>query len=153
MVYEEVRGVVKSLLTQKGKSESALFGVTGIYSDKSKKQEELQKKLEKKQQELDALRNKGPKHTNVENSTPRGGRGGGRGGRGGSRGGRGGGHEVGLSRGGVSLEMKRGWTCSKYNSSGCSEPCPDGKKHLCSFTQGSYICWEAHPEVNCTRKA
>lgn len=145
--------MVKALLTQKGKSESALFGVSGIYSDKSKKQLELEKKLEKKQQELDALRSKGPRNNQVDHSAPRG-RGGGRGGRGGGRGGQGGGHSVGLSRGGVSLETKKEWTCPKYNSSsGCTEPCPEKKKHLCSFTQGSYICWENHPEQSCTRKA
>ena len=64
LTYEDIRKKVLAVLTQKGKAESSLFSVTWIYSSRSKKEQELEKRVAKLQEELKAVRdrnaNKGP---------------------------------------------------------------------------------------------
>ena len=156
LTYNEIRDVAKSLLTQKGKAESALFGSSSIYTNKTKKESELEKKLEAKTKEVATLKEQLQAARGGQGSKQGGqqaGRGAGGGARGRGRGRGGGGGQTGLSRGGVGLEQKRDWTCKKYNSqAGCSDPCPDSKKHLCSFEEGSYMCWGPHKSSECHRR-
>ena len=128
LTYEEIRKKAISRMTQKGKAESSLFTATGLYSSRSKKEQELEKRVEKLQSELKTLKEKRGGVTPVE--TPRGG------GRGGGRGGRGRGGSTGP---GPSIEKKIAWTCPEFNStSGCRDPCPKSLRHQCNYVSGNY---------------
>lgn len=182
MVYEEIRKKVVAKMTQKGKSESLVFSSTGLYSSRSKKEADLEKKVENLQKELKVLKEKKPVVTPT--GQPRGG-GRGRGGRGGSA--------YGSVRQTPSLEQKIAWTCPDFNSSaGCKDPCPKSLRHQCNHTQGkaeimrimmktqltfkdyaqkascvqimgvprmtcfvtgTYICWEPHSQAEHAMKA
>ena len=118
-------------MTQKGRSESVLFSSSGLYSSRSKKEQELEKKLEKANSELKALKEKNSKSfSDGANQRGRGGatvrgRGGGRGGQ--------------TQRNDKpSIAQKIQWTCPEWNAGGCSEPCSKRLKHACSFVDGEY---------------
>ena len=36
-------------------------------------------------------------------------------------------------------------TCPKYNNGQCREPCPDGRRHVCSR------CGKNHPAIRCNK--
>lgn len=127
--YEEIRKKVVAKLTQKGRSESILFSTSGLYSSRSKKEQELEKKLEKANSELKALKERNSKSFS-DNSSLRGRGGAAVRGRGGGRGGQ-------TQRSDKpSIAQKILWTCVDWNAGGCSEPCPKGLKHACSFVDG-----------------
>ena len=56
-------------MTQRGKSETSLFVTGSIYSSKSKKEQELEKRIEKKDAEIAALKNKRPGVVTQEGAT------------------------------------------------------------------------------------
>ena len=136
LTYEDVRKKVLGLLTQKGKAESSLFTASGIYSSRSRREQELEKKVSKLQEDLKVARekssNRGPPPAR-DNTRGRG---------------RGGGHGGGAVRGAHastrephSIDQKLAWTCKDYNEGGCTEPCPHKLRHSCSHTEGeSGLC-------------
>ena len=132
LTYEEIRKKTVSKMTQKGKSETAVFSVTGLYSSRSKRESELEGKVKKLENELKQARER-KQNVAPPNQTPRGG-GGGRGGGRGGRGGAGGG-----SGQTPSLDKKLSWTCADFNSqAGCKDPCPRSLRHQCNVTSGIY---------------
>lgn len=124
---------VVSKLTLKGKSESVLFTSSGLYCNKSKKEAELEKKVEKLTAEVKSLKERQGRGQqgapDSSNSRGRGGARGGRGGRGGQRG----------QKEGPSIQQKTEWTCPDFNSGGCSEPCPKNLRHSCNFVNGETL--------------
>ena len=133
LTYEDVRKKVLGLLTMKGKAESTLFTASGIYSSRSRKEQELEKKVAKLQEDLKAAREKnGSRGPPPPRDSTRG-RGRGRGGE--------------APRGAHSahtapkhsIEQKLAWTCKEFNEGGCSEPCPQNLRHSCSHTEGEVV--------------